>query len=73
MGFPLNPKAPRGSELLGFLRVLESTTIDSLVPIVSIVVPFFGLTSSILRIPQDKPEKELQWRLLSSSFFGITF
>ena len=32
-------------------------------PIVSIVVPFFGLTSSILRILNCNPKKELQWRL----------
>ena len=31
-----------------------------MIPIVSIVVPFFGLTNSICRIPY----KELQWRLL---------
>ena len=30
---------------------------------VSIVVPFFGLTNSILRIPKGNPKKELQWRL----------
>ena len=33
------------------------------VPIVSIVVPFFGLTNSILRILKGNPKKELQWRL----------
>ena len=33
------------------------------IPIVSIVVPFFGLTNSILRIPKGNPKKELQWRL----------
>ena len=32
-------------------------------PIVSIVVPFFGLTKSILRILKSNPKKELQWRL----------
>ena len=32
-------------------------------PIVSIVVPFFGLTNSILRILKGNPKKELQWRL----------
>ena len=32
-------------------------------PIVSIVVLFFGLTSSILRILRGNPKKELQWRL----------
>ena len=32
-------------------------------PIVSIVVPFFGLTNSILRILKGNPQKELQWRL----------
>ena len=32
-------------------------------PIVSIVVPFFGLTNSILRILKGSPKKELQWRL----------
>ena len=31
-------------------------------PIVSIAVPFFGLTNSILRIPKGNPKKELQWR-----------
>ena len=34
-----------------------------ILPIVSIVVPFFGLTNSILRIPKGNPQKELQWRL----------
>ena len=33
------------------------------VPIVSIVVPFFGLTKSILRIPKMNPKNVLQWRL----------
>ena len=33
-------------------------------PIVSIVVPFFGLTNFILRILKGNPKKELQWRLL---------
>ena len=33
------------------------------IPIVSIVVPFFGLTNSILRILKGNPKKELQWRL----------
>ena len=33
------------------------------VPIVSIVVPFFGLTNSISRILKGNPKKELQWRL----------
>ena len=32
-------------------------------PKVSIVVPFLGLTKSILRILKGSPEKELQWRL----------
>ena len=32
-------------------------------PIVSIVVPFFGLTISILRNLKGNPKKELQWRL----------
>ena len=32
-------------------------------PIVSIVVPFFGLTKSILRILKGNPKKDLQWRL----------
>jgi len=32
-------------------------------PIVSIVVPFFGLTNYILRNLQGIPKKELQWRL----------
>ena len=32
-------------------------------PIVSIGVPFFGLTNSILRILKGNPKKELQWRL----------
>ena len=32
-------------------------------PIVSIVVPFVGLTKSILRILKGNPKKELQWRL----------
>ena len=36
-----------------------------LLPIVSIVVPFFGLTNSIyiLRILKGNPKKEPQWRL----------
>ena len=32
-------------------------------PIVSIVVPFLGLTNFILRILKGTPKKELQWRL----------
>ena len=32
-------------------------------PIGSIVVPFFGLTKYMIRILQDDPQKELQWRL----------
>ena len=32
-------------------------------PIVSIVVPFFGLTNFILSILKGSPQKELQWRL----------
>ena len=32
-------------------------------PVVSIVVPFFGLTNSILRFLKGNPQKELQWRL----------
>ena len=32
-------------------------------PIVSFVVPFFGLTKSILRILKGSPKKELQWRV----------
>ena len=31
-------------------------------PVVSIVVPFFGLANSILRILKGNPKKELQWR-----------
>ena len=34
-----------------------------LLPLVSIVVPIFGLTKSIIRILQGNPKKELQWRL----------
>ena len=34
-----------------------------ILPIVSIVVPIFGLTSFILTLPKDNPQKELQWRL----------
>ena len=34
-----------------------------LLSIVSIVVPFFGLTKSIFRIRKGNPKKELQWRL----------
>ena len=30
---------------------------------VSIVVPLFGLTKSILRIPKGNPKKELQWTI----------
>ena len=34
------------------------------IPIVSIVVPFFGLTNYfVLRILKGNPKKELQWRL----------
>ena len=36
---------------------------SSKLPTVSIVVPFFGLTNSILRILKGNPKKELQWRL----------
>ena len=32
----------------------------SAVPIVCIVVPFFGLTNAILRIPKGNPKKEVQ-------------
>ena len=32
-------------------------------PIVSIVVPFFGLTNSLFRILKGNPKKELQWGL----------
>ena len=32
-------------------------------PMVSIVVPFFGSTNFILRILNGSPKKELQWRL----------
>ena len=32
-------------------------------PIVSIAVPFSGLTNFVLRILKGNPEKELQWRL----------
>ena len=34
----------------------------AILPVVSIVVPFFGLTKYILRI-LGIPKKELQWRL----------
>ena len=37
--------------------------VEGCIPIVSIVVPFFGLTKSILRILKGNPKKELQWRL----------
>ena len=36
---------------------------DPTIPIVSIVVPLFGLTNSILGILNGNPKKELQWRL----------
>ena len=36
---------------------------SAILPIVSIVVPFFGLTNSILRILKGNPKQELQWRL----------
>ena len=32
-------------------------------PVVSIVVPFFDVTSYIFRILEGIPKKELQWRL----------
>ena len=32
-------------------------------PIVSIVVPCFGVTKNIIRIQKGNPKKELQWRL----------
>ena len=41
---------------LGLRRILSP-------PIVSIVVPFSGITISILRIPNNNPQKELQRRL----------
>ena len=34
-----------------------------ILPIVSIVVPLFGVAKSILRILKGDPKKELQWRL----------
>ena len=40
-----------------------SSTVVPLLTIVSIVVSFFGLTNSILRILKGNPKKELQWRL----------
>ena len=38
---------------------------------VSIVVLLFGLSNFILRILKDKPEKELQWRLLEGLRFKV--
>ena len=38
-------------------------TLEPGIPIVSIVVPFFGLTNSRLGILTGNPKKELQWRL----------
>ena len=32
-------------------------------PVVYIVVPFFVLTNSIVRILKGNPQKELEWRL----------
>ena len=40
-------------------------------PIVSIVVPFFGFTNSILRILKGNPKKELQWRLQVGCMRGL--
>ena len=37
--------------------------LDYGVPVVSIVVPFFGLTNFILRNLKGRLKKELQWRL----------
>ena len=37
--------------------------LEPTLPIVSIVVPFFGLTNSVLRILKGNSKKELQWRL----------
>ena len=44
-------------------RVLGSRKGSGFYRIFSIVVPFFGLTDSILRIPKSRAKKELQWRL----------
>ena len=51
--------APRVPEELGIPRVLRFQKL----PIVSIVVPFFGLTNFVSRILKGNPKKELQWRL----------
>ena len=42
-------------------------------PIVSIVVPFFGLTNCILRILKGNSKKELQWRLKGKPWFAMIF
>ena len=49
---------------------LEASLKEGL-PMVSIVVLLFGLSNFILRIPKDKPEKALQWRLLEGLRFKV--
>ena len=57
-----------GAGLRGALGLFSEPTVsrgEGLhdLPIVSVVVPLFGLTISILRILKGNPKKELQWRL----------
>ena len=47
----------------GGLEMFSNQGRVGVLPIVSIVVPFFGLTNYVLRILEGNPQKELQWRL----------
>ena len=47
----------------GNLTINAEPTLPTYLPVVSIVVPFFGLPFRILNIELVKPKKELQWRL----------
>ena len=50
--------------LPAFVGKMLNSESNTDLPIVSLVVPIFGLTSSILRTLKGNPQKELQWRLL---------
>ena len=56
-------KARLESEFRAFCGSALKSSSRWLIPIVSIVVPFFGLTNSTYRILKGSPKKELQWRL----------
>ena len=52
-----------GANELGSYECTDQTLWVYIVPTVSIVVPFVGLTNLILRNLKGNPKKELQWRL----------